>query len=157
MQPGRIKPILLLLCCCIIAVLAAHFLRFSPAPVRPEVSFLGFRNTGSGVLAHFTISNASTRPVEYNLCPAQVTTNGYSAHPVPPTGPATLILSGQSAVVFVSPPESQGTWRVPIEWYQLPTRGDVLWYRIKHRFELFLQVFVRGPQPLPPRSSTRKR
>src|ERR1051325_2079603 len=107
MQPWRIKPILPRLYCCIIAVLAHNFLRVSPAPARPEVSFLGFTNTGSSVVAQFAISNASPRPVEYNLCPAQVTTNGYWAHPVPPTGPATLILPGHSAVVFVSPPESQ--------------------------------------------------
>jgi hypothetical protein len=142
MQLKRTKRILLVLCCCIIAVFIAstgYWLRFSPPSIPPKVSFVGFTNAGTGLVAQFAISNASTRPVDYNLCPMEMKTNGYWAHSQSPTGPASRLLPRQSTNFFVSPPEIAGTWRVPIEWYQLPTRGDVLRYRIKRRFELFRQ------------------
>ena len=149
MQLKRTKRILFV-SCCIIAILIAstgYLLRFSPPPIPPKVSFVGLTNAGSGLVAQFAISNASTRPVDYNLCPIQMKTNGSWAHAQSPTGPAARLLPSQSTDFFVSPPEIAGTWRVAIEWVQLPTRGDVLWYRARRRFQLFRQWNGFAPVP----------
>jgi hypothetical protein len=148
MHLRRIRRVLLLLCCCILAVLLANFLTFSPVPIQPGVSFLGFTNSGTDLLARFSISNASTRPVDYCLCPIQIKSNNYSPHPLPATGPPNRILPGQVAVCLVNPPDNEATWRVPIEWVQLPTRSEVLWYHVRCRFDLFRQGngFAPGPR-----------
>jgi hypothetical protein len=146
MDRARTKRILRLVCCCVLILLAGYLLS-SPPRIPPAVCFLGFTNAGTGLAAHFVISNTSTRSLDYNLCPAQSRNGGWWAHPQPATGQASRLLAGQSADFFASPPESGGTWRVPIEWYPLPTMGDNLRVRINQRIWLCRQGQWLAPSP----------